>query len=49
MNGWIDGWMDKKVVSARQRNKMQEKTWVVSLDRMAREDSWEEVMYPVAE
>lgn len=38
--------MDKTVISVRQRNKMQEKMWVVSVDRTAREDSCEEIMYP---
>lgn len=42
----ISEWMGKRVISARQRNKMQEKMWVVSVDRTGREDSWEEIMCP---
>lgn len=34
------------MLSAGERNEIQEKMWVATLDRMTREDPCEEIMYP---
>lgn len=45
MKKWTDA-CHQTVRSTRQRSKMQEKIWVVTLDRMAREGPCEEIRSP---